>query len=191
MTRSNPMEASAPLPTKDTPIDWQNPGLIHNELLRAQTELMHAIEKHRRAWAKVQHMKGLADLKGNSYYMDNDRNWQVATGEVTWWRGEMSARSNVVVALTRLLEYMDLDLGPSWAETTSFGDGNQRAFVRGGRQQPYGGYRGGLDASAVGPPSQTQKPCTCNDPPPGVTRPKNGESTRPPGWSCERHGQVI
>jgi len=36
--------------------------------------------------------------------------------------------------------------------------------------------------------------CICNDPPPtviGRDGKKNGTATRPPGWACPRHGQVI
>jgi hypothetical protein len=32
--------------------------------------------------------------------------------------------------------------------------------------------------------------CVCNDPPPTVHG-KNQPATRPPGWSCPRHGTVI
>jgi hypothetical protein len=32
--------------------------------------------------------------------------------------------------------------------------------------------------------------CICNDPPPTVHG-KNQPATRPPGWSCPRHGAVI
>lgn len=33
--------------------------------------------------------------------------------------------------------------------------------------------------------------CICNTPPPTVDKPKNGTASRPPGWSCPRHGIVI
>jgi hypothetical protein len=32
--------------------------------------------------------------------------------------------------------------------------------------------------------------CICNDPPPTTTG-KNQPATRPPGWACPRHGEVI
>lgn len=37
----------------------------------------------------------------------------------------------------------------------------------------------------------SRRRCICNDPPPTVDKPKNGTATRPPGWACPRHGEVI
>jgi hypothetical protein len=168
------MRVSAPLPTEfDEPIDWQNPQLIRDELVRAQVELMHAIDRHRRAWAKMERLKTAAELKGNAYFMDNERDWKLATGDVTWWRGEVSSRSNAVMALIQLATLMNLNLGPSWAEVTSFGEQARgaRTFIR-------------SDA-----PGRAR--CICNDPPPTVDKPKNGTATRPPDWRCPRHGEVI
>jgi hypothetical protein len=36
-----------------------------------------------------------------------------------------------------------------------------------------------------------ERRCICNDPPPTVDKPKNGTASRPPGWACPRHGEVI
>jgi hypothetical protein len=33
--------------------------------------------------------------------------------------------------------------------------------------------------------------CICNNPPPTVDKPKNGTASRPPGWSCPKHGVVL
>jgi len=174
MTRTDPMRISAPLPPDfDEPIDWQNPALIRDELIRAQVELMYAIDRHRRCWAKMQHIKQAAELKGNAYFMDNERGWKIATGDVTWWRGEVSARSNAVMALIQLAKFMDLNLSPTWAESTTFGEAARgaRTFLR-------------SDA-----PRRAR--CICNDPPPTVDKPKNGTASRPPGWRCPRHGEMI
>jgi len=171
MTRTDPMLNSAPLPA-DQPIDWVDPKLIHAEIVRAQAELMHAIDKHRRCWTKMARMKAVAEVQGNAYFMDNDRAWKIATSDVTWWRGEVNTRSNSLMALIQLARLMDLKLGPKWAETTAFGEsGTTRTFMR-----------------ADPRPRQI---CLCNTPPPTVDQPKNGTASRPPGWFCPRHGEVI
>jgi hypothetical protein len=131
MTRFDPMRVSAPLDL-ETPIDWTDPQVIRAELIRAQVELIHAIGKHRAAWAKMSRMKASAELRGNAYFMDNDRAWKIATGDVTWWRGEVNARANSIMALIQLATLMGLDLGPKWAEATTFGDvaNGMRSFIR-------------------------------------------------------------
>lgn len=134
MTLINPMEWSAPLP-EDGPnqgIDWTDPIKVRDELIRAQVELMHAIAKHRTAWSKMAKMKKVAEARGNAYFMDNNRAWKIAVGDVTWWRGEVNARSNTILALIQLATLMGLDIGPKWAETTNLAEmgRGERSYVR-------------------------------------------------------------
>lgn len=120
MSRTDPMRVSAPLPV-DSDIDWTDPQLVREEILRSQTELMWALHRQRTAWTKMANLKKIADARGISYFMDNERSWTLALGDVKWWRGEVSARSNSLMALIQLAALMGLDLGPKWAETTDLG----------------------------------------------------------------------
>ncbi len=105
MKRTNPMTWSAPLDAlADTDEAIINPTSadLRAELKRAQTELMYAIHRHRAAWA---HMRKLKEEFGerNLDYLDNERPWKLAIGDVSWWRGEMNCQSNAIIALRGLL----------------------------------------------------------------------------------------
>lgn len=130
----DPTARSAPLPPH-TPVEWAESSTLWAELQRAQVELLHAIKRHRLAWAKMERLKAEAEGRGNAYFMDNDRPWKLATGDVTWWRGEVNARSNSVLALTKLLDLLGGTEDGSLIETTSLGDPRRaaRTFMPRGR----------------------------------------------------------
>lgn len=98
-----PNKRSAPLPVRH-PMRPPTPADIEAELDRAAVELMYALNRHRTAWSKMAALKELARKSGNDWFMDNSRQWKVATGDVTWWRGEVSCQSNAIQAL---LAYQD------------------------------------------------------------------------------------
>lgn len=97
---TNPLRVSAPLPP-DGQVGMPNGYAIHAEIERAATELMWAIHKHRAAWAKMERLKVHYDARGQEF-KDNERNWKLAVGDVQWWRGEVNARSNSILALRAL-----------------------------------------------------------------------------------------
>jgi hypothetical protein len=74
------------------------------EMARAEVELIHALGKHRDAWDWMSRLKEEARQQGNAFFMDNDRRWKLAVGDVQWWRGEVNARSNSVLALAALID---------------------------------------------------------------------------------------
>lgn len=98
--RTNPRVPSAPLPD-DTGIFMPSQEVIHPELERAGQELLWALHRHRLAWAKMERLKVHYDAKGQEY-KDNERAWKIAVGDVQWWRGEVNARSNSILALQSL-----------------------------------------------------------------------------------------
>lgn len=122
--RTHPLHRSAPLPVGMV-VSMPHPELLLDEIKRASTELMWATHRHRKAWARMARLKEIADLKGTSWYMDNEREWKIATGDVTWWRGEISSRSNALTAMLALATAYGLELHSGYAETTTFGDLNQ------------------------------------------------------------------
>lgn len=116
-----PLTPSAPS-TEAGPVDWVNPAAVADELKRAQAELLWAINKHRLAWDLMERLNGEYAEKGNAFFKDNERPWKLAVGDVQWWRGEVSSRSNAVLALTKLAQLFSVDVGPGWTEVTDFGD---------------------------------------------------------------------
>lgn len=80
---------------------------VENEIVKLTAELRNALTKHRRAWARMGLLKDQARDAGNAWYMDNQRAWKLATGDVTWWRGEVSAAANAMTAMFGLIEHMD------------------------------------------------------------------------------------
>jgi hypothetical protein len=73
---------------------------ITNELTRAQVELMHAIARHRKAWANLQALGTKLDLAGT--WKDSDLTYQKAVSDVKWWREEMNAQAATITALSAM-----------------------------------------------------------------------------------------
>lgn len=95
--RTLPRWKSAPLPP-DAPL-MTGRNELTAEIARAGAELLWALHRQREAWAKMQQLKREYDKQPNSYYIDNERPWKLAVGDVQWWRGEVSSRANALSAL--------------------------------------------------------------------------------------------
>jgi len=142
MTPLRPLNPSAPL-SDDASISWLPPNIVRAEAIRAQRELLHAIRKHRAAWSLMAKLKKQADERGVSWYMDNDRDWKLATGDVTWWRGEMSARSNSLLALLQLAALYGINIAPEWHDTTTLGEQPGSSYIQGRDSVPVFEQTGG------------------------------------------------
>jgi hypothetical protein len=76
------------------------------EVQRATHELLWALHRQRAAWEKF--AKVSADLsERNIDYVDNERSFTLASGDVKWWRGEVSSRANALTALLAAVGYYD------------------------------------------------------------------------------------
>jgi len=103
---TRPLLAGAPLPPKtDLEIDPQDIG---DELARAETELLYALARHRKAWQSMaRHLNERAELAGRPGALaaiDSDPTWKHKTGDVAWWRDEVTCQATAVTALTGMLE---------------------------------------------------------------------------------------
>jgi hypothetical protein len=106
MTRpTDPLVHSAPL-ERGWAVKMPNRADLQNELTRASAELMYALHRQRTAWAKMRLLKERYDRAPNHEFLDNERPWKLAIGDVQWWRGEVSSRANAVIALRGLLNDM-------------------------------------------------------------------------------------
>lgn len=105
---TSPGRVGAPLPTELTALPV-SPSLaeIHAEMDRCEVELMYAIARHRKAWSAMRRRAEYRDEQlgkpGGLAAIDSDAHWKKATGDVTWWRGEMEARSAVYLALQAMV----------------------------------------------------------------------------------------
>ena len=101
---TQPMKVGAPLP-EDLAALPLPPTLaeIHAEMDRCEVELMFAIAQHRKAWSRMrkhaERRAELVDQPGGLAAIDSDPVWKKRTGDVSWWRGEVEARSDAMVAL--------------------------------------------------------------------------------------------
>lgn len=111
MKRTNPLIPSAPLPTAIDDVELPTVALLVTEIKRASTELMWALHKQRLAWKRMSEVKEELAAKGLAYYPDNEREWKLATGDVTWWRGEVNSRANALDALLALARATGVGLG--------------------------------------------------------------------------------
>lgn len=106
---SPPLRVSPPLPD-----GWQlkqpSPELVRAEIIRAVNELMWALHRQRTTWAIMEARKAAYTLRGEEF-IDNERPWKLATGDVQWWRGEVSSRANTLSALVQFAAYCDARLG--------------------------------------------------------------------------------
>lgn len=131
---TNPAHRSAPLPEwmEDADITLPSPAELIDDLKRAATELRWALHRQRAAWKRMAELKEHYRTKPNFDFIDNERPWKLAVGDVQWWRGEVSSRANAVQALVSLAALMDLKLGPEWAEVTGYNDMNagRRTFIQ-------------------------------------------------------------
>lgn len=105
---TNPGRVGAPLPELLTALPVPpSRSEIEAEMERCEVELMYAIARHRKAWramrARAQRRDELAETPGGLCAIEADPHWKKATGDVTWWRGEMEARSATYLALQAML----------------------------------------------------------------------------------------
>jgi len=104
--QTSPMRVGAPLPERMDRIQTPDLPDVQAELIRAQTELMHAIAMHRKAWAAMRkwskHRDEMAGSPGGLCAIEADPVWKKRTGDVSWWRDEMGAQAATVTALTAL-----------------------------------------------------------------------------------------
>ena len=95
---TDPRRSSPPLPPQ-----WVTQGFPLNSVLmaearRAAVELIWALHRQRTAWARLARIKAeLGDR--NIEFIDNERPYREALGDVQWWRGEVSSRANALTAL--------------------------------------------------------------------------------------------
>jgi hypothetical protein len=101
---TKPLAVGAPLPEDMTDILKSVPGTmdIDAELIRAQVELMHAIARHRKAWAKARVHRDEARAK--AMWAEAYMPYKEATADVRWWREEMTAQATTITALLALRE---------------------------------------------------------------------------------------
>ncbi len=126
--RTDPKIRSTPLP-EGWRIELPQPPDLNAEIRRATTELFYALHRQRTTWARLAHVK--AELgERNIEFLDNERPYKLAVGDVQWWRGEVSSRSNALTALLSLAAAMDIDVrgaqvGPINAARLAAGMGSQ------------------------------------------------------------------
>lgn len=113
---TDPSRVSAPLPDgwpihlPDNPIDEHN---LIADIERAYSELRFALHRQRTTWAHMARLREKYRGMGNAYFYENERAWKLATGDVTWWRGEVNARSNALTALLALAAAMGIQIEQS------------------------------------------------------------------------------
>ena len=95
---TSPLVRSAPLPPEWTLVGVPVESLLTDEARRAAMELVWALHRQRAAWAKFAKVKQELDDR-NITYVDNERAYTLASGDVKWWRAEVSSRANALTAL--------------------------------------------------------------------------------------------
>lgn len=79
---------------------------IQAEIKRAGVELMYATAMHRKAWANMRavdtDLREDAERRGVPVYLDGEQKYKLASGNVTWWRGELNATAAAYSALIEL-----------------------------------------------------------------------------------------
>lgn len=98
---TSPTATSAPLPP-DWPIRLPTRTELAGEIERSATELRWALHRQRTTWAHLAKVRAEYRDKGNGFFYENERRWKLATGDVTWWRGEVNSRANALSALCAL-----------------------------------------------------------------------------------------
>lgn len=114
MTNLHPGDPTYPL-RRGAPLPPDPPGLprlqqqdINEELNRAGTELLYALARHRKAWARFRSWAEKRDADagkpGAVSAIDSDPVWQNRSSDVSWWRGEVTCQSTAILALKALNE---------------------------------------------------------------------------------------
>jgi hypothetical protein len=102
------MVPGAPLPDSMYKLPLIDKRDIEEELLRAEIELMYALSRHRKAWRvmrqRAEHRATLADHVGMLSTLESDPHWKKATGDVSWWRDEVTAQATAILALRGMRE---------------------------------------------------------------------------------------
>jgi hypothetical protein len=108
---TDPSRVSAPLPA-GFPIGLPNEHDLVADIERAASELRWALHRQRHTWAHMAKVREEYKDRGNAFFYENERRWKLATGDVTWWRGEVSSRSNALSALLALAAAMGVEVRP-------------------------------------------------------------------------------
>lgn len=103
--KTKPLELGAPLSPEDYAGDIRDHQPrkrdVELELARAQIELMYAVAKHRKAWARLRSHD--EEAKEKAIWAQSFPPYQEAVADVRWWREEMAAQAATVTALTEML----------------------------------------------------------------------------------------
>jgi hypothetical protein len=106
---TNPSRPGAPLPEDMVKLPTVQPGDVMAELARAEVELLYAVGRHRKAWAAMRAhqdyraQKEAEGTPGSLYALDSDPYWKKRTGDVSWWRDEVTCQATAVLALRDML----------------------------------------------------------------------------------------
>jgi hypothetical protein len=103
--RTDPGRVSTPLPPDTDLSAWPTRTEVLNEARRATHELMWALHRQRACWARLAKVKAILGER-NIEYIDNERSYKLAVGDVQWWRGEVSSRANALSALLAAAEVL-------------------------------------------------------------------------------------
>lgn len=101
----DPRKVSAPLPPS-AQIAWPGRAALLIEARRAAAELMWALHRQRTTWAHLARVKAQLGER-NIEFLDNERPYKLAVGDVQWWRGEVSSRANALQALLAAVRFFD------------------------------------------------------------------------------------
>lgn len=103
---TKPMVPGAPLP-KSSILPTLTREDIIEELTRAEVELLHALARHRKSWKSMRERAEERDLlvstPGGLAAIDSDPVWKKRTGDVAWWRDEVTCQATAVIALRGML----------------------------------------------------------------------------------------
>jgi hypothetical protein len=76
--------------------------------MRCEVELLYAIAQHRKAWTamrrRAEERDALVDKPGGLAAIEADPIWKKRTGDVSWWRDEMTAQATTRQALAAMKE---------------------------------------------------------------------------------------
>jgi ferric-dicitrate binding protein FerR (iron transport regulator) len=84
-------------------IERPNKAAIEALLTYAIAELRHATARHQKAWAKMRKLQ--EELDGQTIFKDSNAHWQLAVGDVRWWREERASAAANVTALAAALPF--------------------------------------------------------------------------------------
>lgn len=101
---TSPNVRSAPLPEEWESVTTPLESTMLDEARRAALELIWALHKQRAAWTRLARVKAGLDER-NITYIDNERAYLLANGDVKWWRAEVASRSAALSALLAAAEF--------------------------------------------------------------------------------------